>query len=114
MNTIDPQQLQRELQRAFDATSERIKKLEETTETLIRLHGMTLRIFMDLHQVSPDEMIAGLRAAAEISRSDVGRAILEGLCESFTTSHGQSPRHEPNLRVVPTPKREDDPDSDRD
>lgn len=99
--SVDPDQLQKELQRAFDVMSSRINTVEALAITQIQLHKMTLRIFLDLEMIELDPLIAALEALRSEQTEDVAKTMLAGMIDSFNATHGTTKSSEPHLRLVP-------------
>jgi hypothetical protein len=104
---VDPEQLQEELQAAFDKVSERIKHVEAIALAQIGLHKMTLRAFIDFDLTSSDTVADRLQALSAKSKEKLTKDLLSDMAKALRDYHGPNPSTpEPHLRLVETPHAE--------
>ena len=84
---IDPDQLQKELQRAFNAVSERITRLEKHLIVHHSIHMLTLRALIDLDLIEIGEMISAFEKTKDTLGGEIERKVLSDMIDGIKASH---------------------------
>ena len=113
-NFVDPDQLQAELQRAFDIHAKRIEKVEAVALAQVSIQDLLIGAMVDLEMVNPDRLIAALSDLASTQSNDTCRQIVEGMIDKVKNRLDTDAPSERHLHLVPqSEERPDDADQEQ-
>lgn len=113
--TVDPAQLQAELQRAFDVHSKEIEDLKSLTVAYIDMHKAIFRAFIDLDIIQSQSVIDVLKGIRDSQDDGVGRVMMDGLVSSLgqyveQVDEGHPKTSDSHLRLVQKPVTSQNPE----
>ena len=97
---VDRDQLQAELQRAFDAMAKRIEKVEAVAVAQVSVQDLLIGAMVDLELVDPDRLIKALSDIASAQNTDISRQVVEGMIDKVEIRLNTDEPNESHLRLV--------------